>query len=64
MKAKWAWVLVALLIAFLFLNRKPSFANVRQPPNPGASRYFLQQGESCAEGYTLTDAKLLKCEKK
>jgi hypothetical protein len=57
------WALVAIVVA-LILFRKPSFANVREPPNPGASRYFIKPGESCAEGYTGPVGDTLKCEKK
>jgi len=57
------WALFVLVVA-LILFRKPSFANVREPPNPGASRYFIKPGESCAEGYTGPVGDTLKCEKK
>jgi hypothetical protein len=62
-RSVWAWGLFFLVLA-LILFRKPSFANVREPPNPGVSRYFLKPGEACAEGYTGPVGDTLKCEKK
>lgn len=63
-KSVWAWVLVAVLVAILFWNRGRSFANVRQPPKPDASFYYIHKGESCAEGYDGPLGEALRCKKK
>jgi hypothetical protein len=57
------WALFVLLVA-LILFRKKSFANVRAPPKPDAQFYYLNPGESCAEGYDQPDKRSLKCQKK
>jgi hypothetical protein len=62
-RSVWAWALFVLVVA-LILFRKPSFANVREPPKPGVNRYYLNPGEACAEGYEGPTGDSLKCQKK
>jgi hypothetical protein len=57
------WALFAIVVV-LILFRKPSFANVREPPKPDAQFYYLNPGESCAEGYKGPIGDSLKCQKK
>ena len=57
------WAVFVLVVA-LILFRKRSFANVRQPPTPGAAQYYLKPGESCAEGYTGPVGEYMRCQKK
>jgi hypothetical protein len=57
------WALVVLAVA-LILFRKPSFANVRAAPPGMPQTYFINPGESCAEGYDQPDKRSLKCQKK
>lgn len=63
-RSLFAWALVILLLAILFWNRRPSYANVRQPPSPGVSFYYLNPGEACAEGYDGPTGTALRCQKK
>jgi len=57
------WALFVLVVA-LILFRKPSFANVREPPPGMPQTYFINPGESCGEGYEQPDKRSLKCQKK
>ena len=59
----WAWALF-VLVAALILFRKPSFANVHAAPPGMPQTYFINPGESCAEGYDQPDKRSLKCQKK
>lgn len=57
------WGLFVLVVA-LILFRKPSFANVRAAPPNSPQTYFINPGETCAEGYDQPDKRSLKCQKK
>ena len=57
------WALFVLLVA-LILFRKKSFANVHAAPPGMPQTYFINPGESCAEGYKQPDKRSLKCQKK
>lgn len=57
------WTLFVIVVA-LILFRKPSFANVHAAPPGSPPTYFINPGESCAEGYYQPDKRSLKCQKK
>lgn len=62
-RSVWLWALLVLVVA-LVVFRKPSFANVHPAPPGSPESYFMNQGESCAEGYIQADKRSLKCQKK